>query len=168
MKVVAKLSWVEPKLQLLTSLLLFMVKRLYIFSHWLLLFLFFHRNVPFNFILNTGDSFFMPGGTALWNVDKSCFRCNVDLECMLIGGVKKVSAEEKETRLWMACSWESGRSLCENCHSGKKSPRARAGSDDALVGYVSVCSRKLLTTFCPPYYQIKLVPAQKTLEVPVD
>ena len=34
---------------------------------------------------------------------------------------------------YMRRSSEIGRRLCENCHSWRKSPRARADSDDALV-----------------------------------
>lgn len=44
---------------------------------------------------------------------------------------------------------------------GRRVPEGGQGSDDALVWCVSFCSRKLLTTFCLPYYQVKLVLAQK-------
>lgn len=44
----------------------------------------------------------MPGVIALWNVDKSDFKCNLDLGCMLVVGMKKVIAKEKETNL---CVW---------------------------------------------------------------
>lgn len=99
----------------------------------------------------------------VWNVDKSHWRRKADLGRTLIEGVKKVKAKEKETKLsrCMTCSWEKGRSLCENCHSGRESPTARARSDDALAWYVTFSPRKLPVTFCVPNYRLKLDLAQK-------
>lgn len=54
-----------------------------------------------------------------------------------------------------------GKRLCENCHSWRKSPRSRAGSDDALIWYLRFSSRKLLTTFRVPFCQLKLVLVQR-------
>lgn len=94
------------------------------------------------------DSHFS-GVKVLGNVDKSHLKCDVDVGRILIEGVKKVIAKEKEIKL---CVWhvpEKKEGVCVKIVSvGRESPRARARSVDALVWYVSFYSRKFLTTFC--------------------